>query len=173
MKRGLLIILFVLVLLYIPSNNNAQETSQQEKGKVGIGFQSCFPVWGGSVMLNLNEHNSIQGMLGMLGDVKSYGGRYLYRFSNKQHSNTYGYGLLGAFSYTGYVYNENYHLEKKTETVFGYGAGLGVEYSWQRWMPDLFPLWWNIEIGFGSIKFEEVDYDFSAIFYGAGFHYYF
>ncbi len=66
MKRGLLIILFVLVLLYIPSNNNAQETSQQQKGKIGLGFQSTFPVWGGSVMLNLNEYNSIQGMLGVL-----------------------------------------------------------------------------------------------------------
>ena len=173
MQRKVIFISMILVTMLISNNMFAQESDQTEKGKFGIGFQSSFPVWGGSIMLNLSEQTSIQGMLGFFGDLKTYGGRFLYRFTNKQYSNTYGYGLLGAFSYTGLKIGENYSLEKTKETVFGFGAGLGVEYSWQMWLPDLPPIWWNLEIGFGSVKFEEVDYDFSAFMVGAGFHYYF
>ena len=144
MKRKVIFISMILVTMLISNNMFAQESDQTEKGKFGIGFQSSFPVWGGSIMLNLNEQTSIQGLLGMFGDLKTYGGRFIYRFNNEQYSSTYGYGLLGAFSYTGLRIGEDWSLEETTETVFGFGAGVGIEYNWQALSQNLPALWSNI-----------------------------
>jgi len=143
----------------------------ENRGKFGVGFQSSFPAWGVSGMMDISNNMALQGILGAFGDLKLYGGRGIYRFRQEQRWNTYGYGLIGAWSYKGIEIDSNFTWKETTETVVGFGAGVGVEYDWRAWVPGLPPIWSNLEIGFGRTKFEEVDYDFSTFMLGAGFHY--
>ena len=172
---------------FFSSYDDEQEESEQQDEsddfkQFGLGYQYTWPIGGISGKLNINEKAAIEGILGFFfGDLKTYGGRFIYKFKQKTYTkkqsqwlkshNIYGFGLVGAFSYKGLKYNSStYSLEEYTETVFGYGAGIGLEYFFREFIPEI---GWNIEIGFGSIKFEEVDYDFSAFLVGCGAHYYF
>jgi hypothetical protein len=138
---------------------------EHEQKSVGVGFQSSFPAYGVSVMINTNSNISIQGVLGLFSSVKAYNGRVLYRFNTEKNLQPYLYGSLGAYSYEGLTY----YFMNKTETVFGFGAGGGLEYFFEG-LPDL---GFNLEIGIGSVKFKEIDFDYSLIWFGLGAHYYF
>jgi hypothetical protein len=144
---------------------------KEKESKFAIGFQDCFPTFGISGMINLDKNLSIQGIVGFLGDLKSYGGRVLYRFTVEDYWNAYAYGMLGAWSYTGFAIDDEWHLTETTETVFGFGGGVGIEYSMQALSPKLPPIFWNLEVGVGSVSFSEVDYDFSAFMLGCGAHF--
>ena len=150
----------------------AQKGLPSSFSKYGVGFQATFPAYGLSGMYHLNDEASVQGMFGIFGDLKTYSGRYLYRFSHDKAWNMYGYGSVGFFTYTSLVL-DGFVLKEKTETVPGFGAGAGVEYSWQAFNPNLPPLWSNLELGFGSVNFNEVNFNFSTFSLGAGIHYYF
>lgn len=160
-------ILLASVCLVLPLK--AQSDKPFHRKTIGVGIQSAFPAFGASVMISPDQQYSIQGILGIFGDLKVYGGRFLYRFNPNQNLQPYVNGLIGAWSYPGYKVGTGWRLEKTTETVFGFGAGAGVEYFLQG-LPDL---GFNAEVGFGSVKFKEIDYNFSAIWFGAGIHYYF
>ena len=160
-------LLVVVVSLFVSSAAFAQEE------KFGIGVQFTFPAWGVSGMMDVTDKTSIQGILGLIGDLKMYAGRGIYRFRKEPYWNVYGYGMIGAWSYTGYKigYDSNFNVEKTTETALGFGVGVGIEYTWRAWIPELPPIFWNIEIGFGRVKFDEVDYNFSTFMIGTGVHY--
>lgn len=158
-----------LMCLAAPSFAQGPELPYNGYKTLGIGMQSSFPVWGASVMYNASPRVSVQGVLGAFGTLKMYGGRALYRFDRGSGVRPYVFGSLGMFSYEGYrLSNSGYSVDKTTETVFGVGAGGGVEYFFQ----GLSDLGFNAEIGFGSVKFKEIDYNFSAISVGVGVHYY-
>ena len=142
----------------------------EKETKFGIGFQSSFPAWGISGMMDVADNVSVQGILGAFGDLKTYAGRGIYRFRKEPKWNTYGYGMIGAWSYPWYKW-EGWNLVEETETTIGFGAGVGIEYDWRAWMPDLPPVWWNLKIGVGMIEFEEADYDLSTFMVGCGGHY--
>ncbi len=143
--------------------------------KYGVGFQSSFPAWGLSGMVDLNDQISVQGILGFIGDLKTYAGRGIYRFRREDKWNAYGYGMVGAWSYTGYQITSvfPYTTKETTETVMGFGAGVGIEYDWRAWLnnSDMPPIMWNVEIGIANVNFDEVDYDFSSFVFGVGAHY--
>lgn len=144
---------------------------KEEETKFGIGFQSAFPAWGISGMMDVSDEFSVQGILGAFGDLKTYAGRGIYRFEKKPNYNTYGYGMVGAWSYTGFEIGSGFQLKETTETVMGFGAGVGIEYDWRVFAPELPPIMWNLEIGLGSVKFGNVDFSFSTLMVGAGAHY--
>jgi hypothetical protein len=158
------LLLIAICILFLVSSALAQEK------KFGLGWQATFPVFGISGKYNINEKIAGQAILGFFGDLKTYGGRVTYKFMEKPNHNLYAFGLLGAFSYTSPVFQSNWTWKDETETVLGFGAGVGLEYFFKSFLPEV---GWNVEIGFGSVKFEEVDYDFSAFLMGGGFHYYF
>ena len=149
----------------------AQKNQEEKKTKFGIGFQSAFPSWGISGMVDVSDKISIQGILGAFSVLKTYAGRGIYRFKKETYWNAYGYGMLGAWSYPGYKIGTGWSLEETTETVMGFGAGAGIEYDWRGLNPKLPPLFWNLEIGLGSVKFKEIDYNLSAFMFGAGVYY--
>lgn len=66
---------------------------EQKETKFGIGFQSTFPAWGLSGMMDVNDKVSVQGILGAFGDLNIYAGRGIYRFRKEPMWNTYGYGM--------------------------------------------------------------------------------
>jgi len=163
------VVIAVLLLLILSVSTMAQESLKGKK--FGVGWQSTFPVYGLSGRYIVNEKIAGQVILGFFGDLSTYGGRVTYKFNEKPHYNLYGFGLLGLFSYTSPVLNtSNLQLEDKTETAIGFGAGAGLEYFFTEFIPEV---GWNLEVGFGSIQFDEVDYDFSSIMIGGGVHYYF
>lgn len=135
-----------------------KEIAARRKEKYGIGFQSSFPAWGLSGTMDISDDSSIQGILGAFGDLKVYGVRGIRRFGKEEFWNTYGYGMIGGYSWT-------------TETIMGFGAGVGIEYDWRVWSPDLPPVRWNLEVGVGFADFKDVDYNISTFGIGVGFHY--
>lgn len=136
----------------------------------GVGFQFSFPAWGLSGKYNVSNHVTAQGVFGIVGDLKMYGGRMLYHFNRRERSSTYCYGMVGGFSYKGIaISDDDWKWEETTETVLGLGAGAGVEYSF----PGLPEIGWSLEIGFSRVDFDEVDYNFTAFMLGVGAHYFF
>ena len=159
----------VAVMLLLASSIAVGE--EEKDTRFGIGFQGSFPAWGISGVADLNESVAIQGVFGMFGDLKTYAGRGILRFSKGTYWNTYGYGMGGVWTYTGYEFDDDWTLRETTQTVPGFGAGVGLEYDWRAWSPNMPPVRWNLEIGFARVEFDEVDYDFSSLMVGAGLHF--
>ena len=171
MKLTRTVLLCIAISIFSTEALMAQFSDDElEKGKVGIGLQVSYPIAGASAIVDMNKKLGIQGIFGLNSGLKSIGGRLLYFMTNKSRSCTYAYGMLGSFRYTSYLIFSDY--EKKTESILGYGIGIGMEYSRQSWMAGL-PIWVNMEIGYGNIKFKEVDFDMAEIMVGVGLHYYF
>ncbi len=159
----------LLVVAIVPTGLAQGESPDQ---RFGIGFQASFPAWGLSGMVDLSRGFALQGIFGVIGDLKTYAGRGILRFSRQKYHSVYGYGVVGAFSYTGLKEGESwYEWEETTETVVGFGGGLGFDYNWRAWSENLPPISWNLEIGIARVNFSEVDYNFSSMTFGAGLHY--
>ncbi len=60
---------------------------EEPRGRIGVGFQASFPAWGFSGMVDLTNKLSIQGIFGLLGDLKTYAGRGIYRFKVEPYWN--------------------------------------------------------------------------------------
>ena len=168
----------VLTLLFFVSSSvvfaqgEPNSTSQAAvETKYGVGFQSSFPAYGISGMVDANDALSAQGIIGFFGNLKTFAGRGLYRFRKESNWNIYGYGMTGAWSYTGFRVGEAFAIEETTETVLGFGAGAGIEYDWRAWNAELPPVVWNLELGVGVVDFDQVNYNFSTLLLGAGVHY--
>jgi len=170
MKRQLVRVIACMAVIsaalaQFPTNVAGQTSAAPQT--LGIGFQSAFPAYGASVIYNAPSGASVQGILGAFADLKMYAGRVRYRFQPNGNVHPYAFGTLGLWSYDGYRAG-TYSVEKTTESVFGVGGGAGIEYFFAG-MPSL---GFNAEIGFGSAKFKDIDYNFSAIGVGVGLHYY-
>ena len=112
-------------------------------------------------MMDINETISAQAILGFLGVVNTFAGRGLYRFRQEDYWDLYGYGMVGMWRYnTRFIEAEN---------RLGLGAGAGIQYDWRVLDPNLPPIFWNLEIGFGYVNFNH--YNFNMISFGAGVHY--
>jgi hypothetical protein len=159
----------VIMLLFAVSG--AASPQEPTRGRVGIGFQTSFPAWGLSGVLDITDKLSVQGIFGVIGDFKTFAGRGIFRFKTEPYWNPYGYGTIGAWRYTGWEIGDDWSLDETTEMATGFGGGLGLEYNWQAWSSKLPPLWWNLELGFSTVEFEEVDFNFSALTVGAGVHF--
>lgn len=151
-------------LFFLVGVASAQE---QKETKFGVGFQG----WGISGMMDVSDKVSVQGILGMFGDLRTYAGRGIYRFRREPLWNAYGYGMVGMWSgsYSKWDAYRGDYVEE-TETAMGFGAGGGIEYNWQAFSPNLPPIWWNLEAGIGSVGFDHYN-DFSAFMFGGGAHY--
>lgn len=174
MTRLMLVLALALVLAPFGALR-AQETPP-DPTRFGVGFQFTFPAFGLNLTADLSQRVAAQGIIGAFGDLRTYAGRGIYRFSRKPYSSAYGYGMLGAWSYKGLEFVDeddpwNWDLRETTETVFGMGAGVGVEYDWRGMNRNLPAVAWNLEIGISRIDFQDVDFDFSALMIGTGAQY--
>lgn len=159
MKNYFLSILFILLI----NNSFAQDLDYP---RLGVGFQGSFPAWGLSAKADFDETNSAQAIIGVAGPFSSYYGRYLYNFTESGDNlviKPYVFAQAGMYSY-----DYNYLFSAKTENVFGYGAGSGIEYHF----PGLSDkLRFNMEVGYSKVDFKY--YNFKSIMFGAGIHYHF
>jgi hypothetical protein len=127
------------------------------KTKFGIGFQSSLPAWGISGSMDLkNSKLCVQGVLGMVSELKTIAGKVVYKFKEKESYNTYGYGMIGIWSF-------------ENESSLGFGGGVGIEFDWRALSKTLPEIWWNLEIGIASVNLNY--YNYSAFSMGLGVHY--
>ena len=163
MKNYFLSILFILLI----NNSFAQDLDYP---RLGVGFQGSFPAWGLSAKADFDETNSAQAIIGVVGPFSSYYGRYLYNFNESGDTfviKPYVFAQAGMYSYDYYNFYDSY-LGTKTENVFGYGAGAGIEW---HYAPFTDKLRFNLEVGYSKVDFNF--YNFKAIMFGAGIHYHF
>ncbi len=169
-----LLVVAITIMLVMPLAAHAQveqdeaEAAVVETYRYGAGFQGSFPASGLSGMMNITDDIAVQAILGFFGNLRTFAGRGLYKFQEEDFWDLYGYGMIGAWSYQGFAIGNN---TRQRETVLGLGAGAGFQYDWRAYNPEFPPISWNIELGIGFVDFNEVNYNFSTIMFGAGVHY--
>ena len=182
-KKCFVFILLGLLILLLPSVALGEEKQEEEKikfGLGGIGLQFTFPAIGLSAVMNIDETKSVQGVIGLFGDIDTYVVRGMYNFRKETRWRSYGYGMVGVLrcsyqqSYVYDWYSQKWNYREETETIMSYGGGFGIEYDWWKWdwaPEDSPPICMNLEIGLLGGGFKKADYDFSSITLGLGFHY--
>jgi hypothetical protein len=141
----------------------AAATGQQASSSpFGVGFQSSWPAWGLSGLYDVNENVTALAVVGLFGTLTTFGARGLYRFSQEESYNLYGYGTVGMWSYPGVI----------RENVVGFGGGAGIELNWRRIISpedgSFPPLFSTIDLGLIMANFEH--YNFSGFVIGSGLH---
>lgn len=153
---------FLLFAILLSANSLlSQELSYP---RLGVGLQANFPAGGLSVKADITEQHSAQAVISFFGPFSSYYARYLYNFNESGDDfriKPYAYGQVGIYTY-------DYTAISEKESNFGFGFGAGIEWHYAPFSENLR---FNIELGYGNVDFEF--YDFNAISFGAGIHYYF
>ena len=140
----------------------AQDQQQEAKyvNNGAIGFFLGYPIGGITGIYNPNAQLGLQGIVDVMGNRQSISGRVLYRFVTRERTNTFGYGMVGGFEGIG-----------DTSFGLGFGAGAGVEYSWQAFSESLPPIWGSAELGVTS--WDSSGGTTTRITFSAGLYYYF
>jgi hypothetical protein len=155
----------ITVICALPVMAEAQtggSVGAPEPTKFGVGFQGTWPAYGLSGMMDVTEDISAQAIIGFFGSLNTFAARGLYKFQKEDYWNLYGFGMVGVWSYS---------VGSLSETVPGFGLGGGISYDWRAFDENLPPIFWNLELGLGFVNFDEVDYSFSTVLFGAGLHY--
>jgi hypothetical protein len=147
----------VLSLLLLSTSQAADSDS-----KYAAGFQSTGYSYGLSGKMEISDEITAQGIIGLFGDLSSYSVRGLYNLKSDTHWDAYAYGSAGMWSYDS-------SFDDFDENVFVFGSGVGIEYDWRAFAPELPPVYWNLELGLNVGSFDY--YDFSALSFGVGAHY--
>lgn len=160
-----------LLLAALPAGLAAQqaptapESPQPEANpRYAVGFQSAFPAYGISGMMNVGDQIAVQGVVGAFGTLSTFSGRGIYRFQQNGTYNLYGFGTAGVWRWSSGSFNES---------SLGVGGGGGLELDWRRIFSNsettFPPLMSSLDIGFTAANFDT--YNFNALTLGAGFHY--
>lgn len=161
--RRILIPVFGLLVMANVADLHAQNEPQQERSYVNngaIGFYLGYPIAGITGIYNPGEQWGIQGIADFFGNRQAVSGRLLYRFVTRERTNTFAYGMLGGFEG---IDDDSFGL--------GFGAGAGVEYSWQAFSEELPPIWGSAELGITS--WDAASGNTTRITFSAGLYYYF
>ena len=159
MKKKILLI-FLLVITSIGYSQN-----------FGLGMQSSFYTHGISAKFKMNDYNSVQGVVSLLGPYSSYSARYVRGF--KMHNieqiefQPYVVAMGGLHTIT----VPKYLIQSSTvSSSFGYGIGGGV--SWNFSSFENFEI--SHEIAWTAIASPfYLGYNWSALHFSLGLHYYF
>jgi len=95
------------------------------------------------------------------GNLTSYTGRGIYKFKQKDDYALYGFGSVTSWTWDNGFDNES---------VFGFGAGAGVEYDIRGLNPELPPIYLNADLGLQVASFDRYG-GFSTLGLGLGVHY--
>lgn len=146
-------------------------TVGMQGGRYGVGFASSWPAYGLSGTLQFSETFTGEVILGFLGVVSNIGARAWYRFNTNHNYDIYAYGGLSLLMYRYDTFDSSFNRTKKTETVPGIGAGVGMEFSLQQLLDDdtFPPLFFTLELGLSIASFN--NYDFSFLSFGSGIRY--
>lgn len=145
----------------------------QDFPRLGVGYQANFPASGLSVKYDINETHSIQGVLGFLGVINSYFGRYSYHFPERGDGfafRPYLFGQVGVYVSDAIPTDIERFLQgadsTDKESILGFGAGGGIDFEIKNFIPNLR---FSTDISFAQVDFEFAD--FNTIAFGIGIHY--
>ena len=146
-----------------------------KKGDYKIGFVSSWPAYGAAIKIGYSEKITLEAIAAPLGDFSTYAAKINYNLTKNRQYNTYAYlsGGVSMYDYsipvsTGYGYGTK--MKSDTEVVPMFGGGVGIEWSWRKFVGNDFPdLYSTIEIGYASMSFDY--YDFGGLLYGGGIYY--
>jgi hypothetical protein len=159
MRYYLILSVFLFFAVHSPkAQNTQQDLSYINNGAVG--FYIGYPIGGVTGIYNPNAQLGLQGIVDVMGNRQSISGRIIYRFLTRERTNTFGYGMIGG--YEG-IDDPSFGL--------GFGAGAGVEYSWQSFSKSLPPIWGSAELGITS--WDSAGGATTRITFSAGIYYYF
>jgi hypothetical protein len=140
------------------------QTPADTTGRFGIGFQSSWPSYGISGIVDVTNRISAQAVVGAFGTVSNFSGRGIYRFMREEIYNLYGFGTGGVWRYN--------HVGLD-ESVLGLGGGAGMELDWRRILGSeetrFPPIFSSLELGIVHANFDV--YNFSSFSIGGGIHY--
>jgi len=119
--------------------------------------------YGVSAKYDATDKITAQAILGAWGysNLTSFTGRGIYKFKKADNYNFYGYGSLTSWTWDNGI---------DKETVFGFGAGAGVEYDIRGLDKDFIPLYLNADIGLQHASFKNYG-GFGGPGIGLGVHY--
>ena len=145
MSRLKIAVLSMLVSLFLMGSAQATE-------KFAFGIQNGLASWGISGSYFVND--KLRGQVNV--SNFSLGGRGLFILQEKNKVDIYGVGEVGLWygSYDG----------------VNMAAGAGVEVNWADFIEDIFPLYWNLELGVGFSS-GSAGYWGGPIRIGSGVHY--
>lgn len=154
----------------------ATTTRQEDGSPFGVGFQASWPAWGLSGIYDVNDRLTAQAVVGLFGALSNLSARGLYRFSQEDAYDLYGFGTVGlwrARTTVPVLDGFSVRAERRTENVLGFGAGGGIELNWQRLISredgSFPPLFSTLELGLVLANFDY--YNFSGFMIGGGIHY--
>jgi len=130
-----------------------------KQGDTYLGLQ-----WYGlSGKYEVTDKISAQAIVGLWGytGLTSITGRLNYKFKEKKDYNLYGYGSLSSWSWSNAYYSE---------TVIGFGAGVGAEYDIRGIDRSFIPLFLSVDIGLQAASFDYYG-SFAGVGIGTGIHY--
>jgi hypothetical protein len=160
MKKIILLMTFVAITAIGYSQN------------FGLGIQSSFYTHGISAKFKMNDFHAVQAVVSLLGPYSSYSARYMKSFEEHDLGSSVelqpyvvGMGSLHTITVPNYLGQNT-----TVSSSFGYGIGGGV--SWKFSSFENFEIsneiaWTTIATPFYS------GYNWSAIHFGFGLHYYF
>ena len=130
-----------------------------ESGDIYAGLE-----WYGlSGKYDVTDKVTAQAIVGAWGynNLTSITGRGIYKFKQKDHYNLYGYG-----SGTSWMWDNGF----QKETIFGFGAGGGIDYDIRGLDQSLPAIYINADIGLQYANFSYYG-GFGGIGLGLGVHY--
>jgi len=138
----------------------------------GLGIQSSFYTHGISAKFKMNDFHAVQAVVSLLGPYSSYSARYMKSFEEHDLGSSVelqpyvvGMGSLHTITVPNYLGQNT-----KVSSSFGYGIGAGV--SWKFSSFENFEI--SNEIAWTAITTPFYSgYNWSAIHFGFGLHYYF
>ncbi len=156
----------------MPSGNL---TNNLKSGKYKIGFLAAWPTYGLSLKVDYSDKINLEVVAAPMGTFSAYSAKVNYYLTKERNYSTYAYASGGVAMYdynipksSGYGYS--YEYESDTETVPMFGAGIGLEWSWRKFLGNDFPdLYSTIEFGYANMSFDY--YDFGGLLYGGGIYY--
>jgi hypothetical protein len=119
--------------------------------------------YGLSGKYEVTDKLGVQAIVGLWGysSLTSITARVNYKFKEEKDYNIYAYGSLSSWSWSNSLYDE---------TVFGFGAGAGVEYDIRGINRNFIPLFLSADVGIQVASFDHYG-SFSGLGIGLGVHY--
>ena len=139
-------------LLSVTLLSNAQAREQFAVGIQHLYFSSNL-----SGKFFIDDRMGAQLLIGTGAYTTDLGARFLYQI--QEHDNFNYYAAVGA------MYRK-YSFLFVEDTYYDVNVAGGVEVNWQKWIDDIFPLWWSIELGTGF-----TDYTTGMVRIHSGLHY--
>jgi len=149
-------------ILFLASSTAAQANFLQNN-ELSVGVETGTLTGGLSVKYPYSDTLTVQGIVGAIGTLTTFTARGLYHFSGFNAAQFYGYGSAGFLRASG-------NLITSSETAFGVGGGIGVEYDLQKAFPALPALSLDAEIGATLVNFDNFS-SFNVLNLGLGVHY--